>query len=84
MSRDDPQFNFRMTPEIKEKVKQRAKLNGRSINAELLQIVQDALAQPAPISGYRDDAERLADQQAEEFKRVVFETLKGIYSKGEK
>ncbi|MCK1065084.1 Arc family DNA-binding protein [Pluralibacter gergoviae] len=84
MSRDDPQFNFRMTPEIKEKVKQRAKLNGRSINAELLQIVQDALAQPSPISGYRDDAERLADQQAEEFKRVVFETLKGIYSKGEK
>lgn len=46
MSREDPQFNFRMTPEIKEKVKQRAKLNGRSINAELLQIVQDALDKP--------------------------------------
>ncbi|WP_259272946.1 Arc family DNA-binding protein, partial [Klebsiella pneumoniae] len=59
----------------------RAKLNGRSINAELLQIVQDALDQPSPVSGYRDDAERLADQQAEQFKKVVFETLKGIYSK---
>jgi hypothetical protein len=70
-----------MTPEIKEKVKQRAKLNGRSINAELLQIVQDALDQPSPVSGYRDDAERLADQQAEQFKKVVFDTLKGIYSK---
>lgn len=81
MSREDPQFNFRMTPEIKEKVKQRAKLNGRSINAELLQIVQDALDQPSPVSGYRDDAERLADQQAEQFKKVVFDTLKGIYSK---
>lgn len=81
MSREDPQFNFRMTPEIKERVKQRAKLNGRSINAELLQIVQDALDQPSPVSGYRDDAERLADQHAEQFKKVVFETLKGIYSK---
>ncbi|CAM3952239.1 Arc family DNA-binding protein [Pluralibacter gergoviae] len=84
MARDDPHFNFRMPLEVREKIKQRAESNGRSMNSELLQIVQDALAQPSPISGYRDDAERLADQQAEEFKRVVFETLKGIYSKGEK
>ncbi len=56
-------------------------MNGRSINAELVQIVQVALSEPSPVSGYRDDAERLADQQAEQFKKVVFETLKGIYSK---
>lgn len=81
MSREDPQFNFRMTPEIKEKIKQRAKLNGRSINAELLQIVQDALNLPSPVSGHDDEAERLAEQQAEQFKKVVLDTLKGIYSK---
>ncbi|EPY6774006.1 Arc family DNA-binding protein [Klebsiella pneumoniae] len=81
MARDEPKFTFRMPPEVKEKLKNRAKINGRSFNAELLQIVQDALDQPSPVSGYRDDAERLADQQAERFKKVVFDTLKDIYSK---
>ncbi|WP_211843705.1 Arc family DNA-binding protein [Raoultella ornithinolytica] len=81
MARDEPKFTFRMPPEVKEKLKNRAKINGRSFNAELLQIVQDALDKPSPVTGYRDDAERLADQQAEQFKKVVFDTLKGIYSK---
>ncbi|PLD27951.1 hypothetical protein B6I51_24720 [Klebsiella pneumoniae] len=81
MARDDPHFNFRMPLEVREKIKNRAAANGRSMNAELLQIVQDALDQTSPVSGYRDDAERLADQQAEQFKKVVFDTLKGIYSK---
>ncbi|HHL7625031.1 TPA: Arc family DNA-binding protein [Klebsiella pneumoniae] len=81
MARDDPHFNFRMPLEVREKIKNRAAANGRSMNAELLQIVQDALEQPSSVSGYRDDAERLADQQAEQFKKVVFDTLKGIYSK---
>ncbi|HHB7877316.1 TPA: Arc family DNA-binding protein [Klebsiella pneumoniae] len=81
MARDDPHFNFRMPLEVREKIKNRAAANGRSMNAELLQIIQDALDQPSPVSGYRDDAERLADQQAEQFKKVVFDTLKGIYSK---
>lgn len=74
MARDDPHFNFRMPLEVREKIKNRAAANGRSMNAELLQIVQDALEQPSPVSGYRDDAERLADQQAEQFKKVVFDT----------
>lgn len=81
MARDDPHFNFRMPLEVREKLKFRAEANGRSMNSELLQIVQEALALPTPIAGYRDDAERLADQQAEHFKKVVFETLKGIYDK---
>lgn len=81
MARDDPHFNFRMPLDVREKIKNRAAANGRSMNAELLQIVQVALSEPSPVSGYRDDAERLADQQAEQFKKVVFDTLKGIYSK---
>lgn len=59
-------------------------MNGRSINAELVQIVQAAVSAPSPVSGYRDEAERLADQQAEQFKTVVFETLKKIYGKDDK
>lgn len=58
-------------------------MNGRSINAELVQIVQDAIAKPSPVSGYRNDAERLADQQSEQVKKMVFDALKEIYSKGD-
>ncbi len=80
MTREDPQFNLRLPKELKDKVKQRAALNGRSLNAELVQIVRDALAQPSPVAGYRSDAERLAHEHAEQFKKVVVETLKVIYS----
>ncbi|MCV5908884.1 Arc family DNA-binding protein [Escherichia coli] len=84
MSREDPQFKLRLPAELKAKLDQRAKMNGRSINSELVQIVQRALSEPSPIAGYRDEAERLADQQAEQFKAVVFETLKNMYGNGEK
>ncbi|EAX8335159.1 toxin-antitoxin system HicB family antitoxin [Salmonella enterica subsp. arizonae] len=84
MSREDPQFKLRLPADLKAKLDQRAKMNGRSINAELVQIVQAAVSAPSPVSGYRDEAERLADQQAEQFKAVVFETLKNIYGKDDK
>ncbi|AYH33224.1 Arc family DNA-binding protein [Pectobacterium parmentieri] len=80
MARDDPHFNFRMPLEVREKLKLRAASNGRSMNTELLRIVEDALATPSPVSGYRDEAERLADQQAEQFKLAVFEQLKKMYA----
>ncbi|UAN59028.1 Arc family DNA-binding protein [Serratia sp. JSRIV004] len=80
MARDDPQFNLRLPKELKDKVKQRASLNGRSLNAELVQIVRDALAQPSPVAGYRSDTEKLADQQAETVKKMVFETLVQMYA----
>ncbi|HGG4070358.1 TPA: Arc family DNA-binding protein [Salmonella enterica subsp. enterica serovar Poona] len=84
MSREDPQFKLRLPADLKAKLDQRAKMNGRSINAELVQIVQAAVSAPSPVSGYRDEAERLADQQAEQFKAVVFETLKTMYGKDDK
>jgi len=79
MSREDPQFKLRLPAELKAKLDQRAKMNGRSINAELVQIVQDAIAKPSPVSGYRDEAEKLADEQSEQVKKMVFETLKSMY-----
>lgn len=84
MSREDPQFKLRLPADLKAKLDQRAKLNDRSINAELVQIVREAIDKPSPVSGYRDDAERLADQQSDVVKKMVFETLKSIYSKDEK
>ncbi|EFK2908380.1 TPA: Arc family DNA-binding protein [Escherichia coli] len=81
MARDDPHFNFRMPLEVREKLKLRAEANGRSMNSELLQIVQDALSKPSSIVGHRDEAERVADEQSDVVKKMVFETLKNIYSK---
>lgn len=81
MTREDPQFNLRMPLEIKEKVKQRARMNGRSLNSEILQIINDALAQPATVSGYRDDAEREADILAQEVRKLVFERASEHYRK---
>ncbi|AVE48232.1 Arc family DNA-binding protein [Serratia marcescens] len=83
MGREDPQFNLRLPYELKEKVKQRAKMNGRSLNAEITLIIEEALAQPPKITGFRDDAERLAHEHAEQFKKVVVETLTAIYRKDE-
>ncbi|MCV5497376.1 Arc family DNA-binding protein, partial [Escherichia coli] len=42
---------------------------------------QDALSKPSPVTGYRDDAERLADEQSELVKKMVFDTLKDLYKK---
>ncbi|MBJ5148710.1 Arc family DNA-binding protein [Salmonella enterica subsp. enterica serovar Typhimurium] len=81
MGRDDPQFNLRLPYELKEKLKQRAKSNGRSLNAELVQIVTEAISKPSPVSGYRDEAERIADEQSELVKKMVFDTLKSLYNK---
>ncbi|HEB6946289.1 TPA: Arc family DNA-binding protein [Salmonella enterica subsp. enterica serovar Hvittingfoss] len=81
MGRDDPQFNLRLPYELKEKLKQRAKSNSRSLNAELVQIVTEAISKPSPVSGYRDEAERIADEQSELVKKMVFDTLKDLYKK---
>lgn len=79
MSRAEPQINIRVSEELKNKIKAKAEANGRSMNAEIVLMLKEAVAKPSPISGYRNEAERLADMQSEEFKKVVFETLKSIY-----
>lgn len=84
MSREDPQFKLRLPADLKAKLDQRAKLNGRSINAELVQIVRSALSEPNLRSSSEMDAELIAVQQADEFRRVVLETLTKMYGKEEK
>lgn len=76
MARDDPHFNFRMPLEVREKLKLRAEANGRSMNSELLQIVQDALSKPSPVSGYRDEEERLASLISEQVKEIAVDILR--------
>ncbi|EKR2077356.1 TPA_asm: Arc family DNA-binding protein [Salmonella enterica subsp. salamae] len=76
MGRDDPQFNLRLPYELKEKLKQRAKSNGRSLNAELVQIVTESISKPSPVSGYRDEEERLASLISEQVKEVAADILR--------
>ncbi|EBS2928030.1 toxin-antitoxin system HicB family antitoxin [Salmonella enterica subsp. enterica serovar Hvittingfoss] len=76
MSREDPQFKLRLPADLKAKLDQRAKMNGRSINAELVQIVQAAVSAPSPVSGYRDEEERLASLISEQVKEVAADILR--------
>ncbi|EJD6598202.1 Arc family DNA-binding protein, partial [Proteus mirabilis] len=39
MSREYPQFKLRMPPDMHEKLKEIAERNGRSMNAEIIQII---------------------------------------------
>ncbi|MCS4333707.1 Arc family DNA-binding protein [Klebsiella variicola] len=79
----ETQFHLRLPKEVHGKVKQRAKMNGRSLNAEITLIIEEALAQPPRITGFRDDAEQLAHEHAEQFKKVVAETLIAMYRKND-
>lgn len=81
MARGDDKFTIRLPAGMREKLALRAQSNNRSANAEYVQILTDALNEPVKVSGYLDESERLADLQAEEFKKIVFETLKSIYKK---
>lgn len=66
---------------MRDAVAARAKANGRSMNSEIVQILQDALEQPSLLPGYRDEAEKLAEEQSEKVKQMVFDALRTIYSK---
>lgn len=84
MARDEPKFTFRMPPEVRDKLKARAECNGRSFNSELLQIVLDALDGSIGTQPSNTETEKLAVHQAEEVKKMVFDTLVKLYEKGEK
>lgn len=45
MARDDPQFNLRMTQELKEMIANRAKSNGRSMNTEIIHTLIDSFSE---------------------------------------
>ena len=43
MARTDPQFNVRMPADLKEKIEDAAKKNGRSMNAEIVYRLQQSI-----------------------------------------
>lgn len=78
---DEAQFHLRLTHELHAKIKQRAKMNNRSINAEIVATMEESLSRPSPVRGYRDDAEREADSVSREVQKLVFERLSEHYRK---
>ncbi|MDU7495739.1 MAG: Arc family DNA-binding protein [Providencia rettgeri] len=81
MSREYPQFKLRMPPETRDKLKVRSEMNGRSVNAELLQIIDEALSTPSSVSVHEDALEKIAATQADEVRKMVFDTLIELYKK---
>ena len=78
---DEAQFHLRLTHELHAKIKQRAKMNNRSINAEIVATMEESLSRPSPITGFRDDAEREADSVSREVQKLVFDKLAEHYRK---
>lgn len=44
MSRQYPMFGLRMPPDLRERIEREAKIDGRSLNAEIVQILQRSFA----------------------------------------
>lgn len=84
MSREEPQINIRVTTELKAKIKSRAQRNGRSMNAEIVKLLEDAVSTPAGMGMpplRPSDIDAIAQQEADKFKAALVETLKTMYGK---
>lgn len=81
---DEAQFHLRLPHELHAKIKRRAKMNNRSLNSEIIAAIEESLAKQSSASVYIDDAERMAEQQSEMVKKIVFDTLKTMYSNNKK
>ncbi|MBW3118920.1 Arc family DNA-binding protein [Providencia rettgeri] len=75
-------FGVRMSDELKEKLTVRAAQNGRSLNSEIVMILQEAV--DAASTTPQTSAEHQAAIQAEEFKKVVYDSLVKLYDKDNK
>ena len=51
MARTDPQFNVRMPADLKEKIDEAAKENGRSMNAEIVYRLQKSIEEDQAETG---------------------------------
>lgn len=75
--RDIIPYSLRMPDNLKNQLTERAKQNGRSLNSEMVMILQDAVN--AAAMQPKSSAEHAAAIQAEEVKKMVFDTLVKLY-----
>ncbi|EAA7423216.1 Arc family DNA-binding protein [Salmonella enterica subsp. enterica serovar Newport] len=78
--RDIAPYSVRMPDSLKRDLTMRASKNGRSLNSEIVMILQAAIDEDrSPKS-----VESFAQQEADKFKEALLETLNGMYGKDKK
>lgn len=77
---DEVQFHLRLPPDVHEKVKQRAKANGRSINLEIVRTLEQSFHRGSPAT--EDADERLATLIADKVREAAVEIIKKEKTRG--
>ena len=75
MARTDPQFNVRMPADLKEKIEEAAKENGRSMNAEIVYRLQQSLEHDQNRSGIGHMEFRVVDPSIGKGPQKIFNAL---------
>lgn len=71
-------FNLRLPDGMKDAIAERAKENGRSINSEIVQILQDALNEKLPMTDKDNPNIMTTEEFVIEFQRQLEEKQKEI------
>lgn len=76
MARTDPQFNVRMPADLKEKIEEAAKENGRSMNAEIVYRLQQSIEEDQANTGGIQQMEfRIVDPSIGKGPQKIFNAL---------
>ena len=76
MARTDPQFNVRMPADLKEKIEEAAKENGRSMNAEIVYRLQRSIEDDqVETGGIRHMELRIVDPSIGKGPQKIFNAL---------
>lgn len=75
--RDISPYGVRMPDKLKESLTIRAAKNGRSLNSEIVMILQAAVDE----EGTPKSVESFAQQEADKFKEALLATLNNMYGK---
>ena len=76
MARTDPQFNVRMPADLKEKIEEAAKENGRSMNAEIVYRLQKSIEEDqAETGGIQQMEFRIVDPSIGKGPQKIFNAL---------
>ena len=73
--RDIIPYSLRMPDSLKEKLAERAKKNGRSLNSEMFMILQAAVDEERKPK----NIDELANLESDKFKELFMETVKKMY-----
>ncbi|WP_391487162.1 Arc family DNA-binding protein [Leclercia tamurae] len=71
---DEVQFHLRLPPDVHEKVKQRAKANGRSINLEIIRTLEQSFFRGS--TAQEDSDERVATLISDRVREIAIEIIK--------